>query len=215
MAVGGLVSPPRLQRYRASQATIQRLGGSISIGCLDKKANAWFNRRMTENAAPVELNPIALAKIRACPVPAAEDILRNRMHIARSGRAGGDMRGNTTDRARRTAKLLAEFGDGTTAPCVYCGTALTAATLTQDKIYTADQGGRYNYANLLPACINCNQRRSDATIHEFIAECQAAITQAQIHLVCEETGMTGMTGEEIINKLVEDGLFQSAKFEEE
>jgi 5-methylcytosine-specific restriction endonuclease McrA len=130
----------------------------------------------------VELNPIALAKIEACPRPTAEDILRNRTHIARSGRRGGDMRGNAHDRAARTAKLLVEFGDGGTCPCVYCAAPLTAATLTQDKIYTGDQGGRYTYANLLPACMRCNRRRSDATIREFIEEAEDAIAHAATYL---------------------------------
>lgn len=130
----------------------------------------------------IQLNAQALAKIEACPVPTAEDILRNRVSIVTSKRAGGELRGNSRDRAARTAKLLAEFGDGVTCPCVYCDRALTAATLTQDKIYTADQGGRYTYANLLPACITCNQKRSDATVHEFVAEARAAIAVAETHL---------------------------------
>jgi hypothetical protein len=123
-----------------------------------------------------------LAKIAACPVPSPEDIYRNRLHITSCKRAGGDMRGNSKDRAARTAKLLVEFGDGTTCPCVYCETSLTAATLTQDKIYTAAEGGRYKIANLLPACITCNQRRSDSMIQEFISECEAAIASATAQL---------------------------------
>lgn len=136
---------------------------------------------MADAAAP-RLNPIALAKIAACPVPTPEAILRNRVQIATPRRHGGELRGNSTDRRNRTNRLLAEFGDGVTCPCVYCGTELTAATLTQDKIYTGDQGGRYTYANLLPSCITCNQRRSDATIHEFVAECRAAVEQAEAQL---------------------------------
>jgi 5-methylcytosine-specific restriction endonuclease McrA len=129
------------------------------------------------------LNAKALAKIEAAPRPSAEDILRNRVQIATSKRSGGDFRGSSKDRAARTAKLLAEFGNGTVCPCVYCGRELTAATLTQDKIYTGDQGGRYIYANLLPACITCNQARSDATIREFIEEAQDAIEAAKAQLI--------------------------------
>lgn len=129
-----------------------------------------------------ELTAQVLDKIRACPVPTAEDILRNRRGLVANKRAGGDMRGSSKDRARRTAKLLVEFGDGATCPCVYCGKTLNAATLTQDKIYTCDQGGRYTYANLLPACITCNQKRSDALVHEFIIECEAAIALARTYL---------------------------------
>jgi 5-methylcytosine-specific restriction endonuclease McrA len=130
----------------------------------------------------MRLDPRALAKIEAAPRPTAEDILRNRTLIARAKRPGGELRGNCKDRAARTRRLLREFGDGATCPCVYCGRELTAATLTQDKIYTADQGGRYVFANLLPACITCNQRRSDAAVREFIAEAEAAIAQAEAHL---------------------------------
>lgn len=130
----------------------------------------------------MQLNEIALAKIAAAPVPSAEDILRARTSIVNNKRAGGELRGSAADRRRRTVKLLAEFGNGTTCPCVYCGTELTAATLTQDKIYTADLGGSYRYPNLLPACITCNQKRSDATIHEFIEEARDAIAAAEAQL---------------------------------
>jgi 5-methylcytosine-specific restriction endonuclease McrA len=98
--------------------------------------------------------------------------------IANSNRRGGDLRGNSRDRAVRTQKLLTEFGDGTTCPCVYCGTELTASTLTQDKIVPGTDGGRYVMANLLPACITCNVRRKDAAILEFVAEARAAIDDA-------------------------------------
>lgn len=128
----------------------------------------------------MKLDPRVLAKIEAAPRPTAEDILRNRVLIANSRRRGGDLRGSSKDRARRTQRLLAEFGDGVTCPCSYCATPLTTVTLTQDKIYTGDQGGRYIYANLIPACITCNIKRSDATVAEFIAEAEAAIAAARL-----------------------------------
>lgn len=130
----------------------------------------------------MQLNAKVLAKIAAAPVPTPEMIYASRLAIANSTRPGGDRRGSSVSRRRRTEKLLAEFGDGTTCPCAYCGRELTAATLTQDKIYTGDQGGGYRYDNLLPACITCNQRRSDATVHEFIREAEDAIANAKTYL---------------------------------
>lgn len=122
---------------------------------------------------------LATAKITAAPRPSAEDILRTRITIANSNRRGGDLRGNTRDRAARTTKLLVEFGDGKTCPCIYCGTELNDATLTQDKIVTGADGGRYIYANLIPACLSCNMKRSDMVVLEFIAEAEAAVKEAK------------------------------------
>ncbi len=79
-------------------------------------------------------------------------------------RPGGELRGNSRDRHVRTAKLLSKFGDGQHCACVYCGRVLDANTLTQDKIYTADEGGRYKMANLLPACFDCNSHRNDTPL---------------------------------------------------
>lgn len=103
----------------------------------------------------------ATSKVASAPRPSSADIARNRELIGRSGRAGGELRGNSRDRHARTGKLLAEFGDGVSCPCVYCGKSLDSSTLTQDKIYTASQGGRYRMDNLLPACLGCNQSRGD------------------------------------------------------
>lgn len=111
----------------------------------------------------------AAAKIAAAPVPTAADRARNAQSLATSKRHGGELRGNSHDRKVRTAKLLAEFGNGITCPCVYCGAALTASTLTQDKIYTAAEGGRYVIANLLPACGECNRRRGDLPVAVALA----------------------------------------------
>jgi hypothetical protein len=106
----------------------------------------------------------AADKIAAAPVPSDADRASNAYDLAHSKRAGGEKRGNNTDRHRRTAKLLTEFGDGTTCPCVWCGVTLTPKSLTQDKIFTNVQGGRYKIANLLPSCNKCNHRRDDSQI---------------------------------------------------
>jgi hypothetical protein len=112
---------------------------------------------------------LVLAKIASAPKPTAAEAMRARAAIAASTRAGGDRRGNTRDRARRTARLLVEFGDGRTCRCVYCPRELTAQTLTQDRIWPGERGGSYRYANLLPACLGCNQRRGATDLDTFIA----------------------------------------------
>lgn len=108
----------------------------------------------------------AYDKVRNAPTPSKEQVQRNQIMMAQSKRPGGDFRGNTHDRAVRTQSLLKEFGDGEQAPCVYCGKVLDKTTLTQDKIYTADEGGRYRMANLLPSCLGCNQARSDKSLFD-------------------------------------------------
>ena len=116
------------------------------------------------------LNPKVLDKIRNAPVPTVEQVRAARVAVANSPRHGGDRRGSSTSRRRRTEKLLHEFGDGTTCPCSYCHVALTAETLTQDKIYTTNEGGGYRYENLIPACMDCNRRRLDTAIWEIVSE---------------------------------------------
>jgi 5-methylcytosine-specific restriction endonuclease McrA len=54
--------------------------------------------------------------------------------------------------------------------CRYCGTTLTAKTLTQDHAIPLSRGGSQWSANLVPACLSCNSRKSDKTIFEFLAE---------------------------------------------
>lgn len=106
----------------------------------------------------------AIAKITVSPVPTAEQVVATLATVARSARPGGELRGNSTDRARRTQHLLNEFGDGVHCLCVYCGTQLSCRTLTQDRIVSGAQGGRYILANLLPACWPCNRSREDSDL---------------------------------------------------
>lgn len=109
----------------------------------------------------------AAGKISHAPVPTQAEIAHNHELLQHSKRAGGELRGNNTDRARRTQGLLKEFGNGRTCGCVYCGAVLDKTSLTQDKIYTVEQGGRYRMSNLLPACYDCNHDRGATPIHSM------------------------------------------------
>lgn len=98
----------------------------------------------------------ALDKWCAAPEPTPADFLRYERALRVARRAGGELRGNNRDRARRRALLLLEFGDGRACPCSYCGHRLTGDDLQQDRIYP--EGG-YRLHNLLPACRRCNLKR--------------------------------------------------------
>jgi hypothetical protein len=55
--------------------------------------------------------------------------------------------------------MLAEFGDGITAPCSFCECPLFFSTLTKDLYpVPARRGGRYRKGNVRPACMGCNAR---------------------------------------------------------
>ena len=116
--------------------------------------------------------------IRNAPAPTADQVKRNLDAMKNSGRNGGDFRGNSYDRRRRTQRLLDHFGDGTHVGCAYCGKILDADTLSADKIITGRDGGRYVFANLLPSCQDCNARRGDARIAVPAADRMAATAMA-------------------------------------
>jgi hypothetical protein len=77
-------------------------------------------------------------------------------------RAGGvemvlHSRGSNGMKGREGRKMkFLDMGWGT---CTYCGCELDADTLTQDRIKS---GCRYIMANLIPACLPCNNGRSDS-----------------------------------------------------
>lgn len=74
-----------------------------------------------------------------------------------------DRRGSAARRRARKRWLLDTFGDGTTCPCTWCGTALTWDTLQQDRLVP---GGPYRRNNLVPACAGCNIARNGDAIPE-------------------------------------------------
>lgn len=69
---------------------------------------------------------------------------KNRRPSARAGRA-------------LKAWMLAEFGDGITAPCAFCQRHLFWTEITKDlHPKPARKGGRYVKGNVRPACMSCN-----------------------------------------------------------
>lgn len=72
------------------------------------------------------------------------------------GTSNRNARGSSYDRAARRAFLLHKHGDGVTCPCCRCGTKLTDATITVDRIVPGVAGGTYRRSNIRPACGLCN-----------------------------------------------------------
>lgn len=56
--------------------------------------------------------------------------------------------------------MLAEFGDGITAPCSFgCGKTLFYSEVTKDRYpIPGRKGGKYVKGNIRPACMSCNAR---------------------------------------------------------
>lgn len=55
------------------------------------------------------------------------------------------------------AWMLAEFGNGITAPCAFCRRELLYSEITKDRFpIPGRRGGRYVRGNLRPACMSCN-----------------------------------------------------------
>jgi hypothetical protein len=78
--------------------------------------------------------------------------------MSRRGTSNANVRGNSTDRARRRAFLLRAFesdiGPGI-CRCYRCGVALIEATITVDRIVPGCRGGTYNRNNIRPSCAQC------------------------------------------------------------
>ena len=171
------------KRWVARQAEIKKATPASEIpkgywrtGSLAEKGRAEAHHRLTSLTTTAKvgdrgyLDPTSFqilqarvkVKVDAVPMPTREDIERNLRAMREDGRPGGDFRGNSYDRRRRSQRLLEEFGDGRQCGCAYCGKILDASTLTEDKIITGHLGGRYILPNLIPACQPCNARRSDS-----------------------------------------------------
>lgn len=61
-------------------------------------------------------------------------------------------------RRKLRAKVLSKFGNGTSAPCAFCGEMLTNDTMTLDHYpIPARAGGHLRIDNVRPACRLCNE----------------------------------------------------------
>lgn len=72
------------------------------------------------------------------------------------GHRNTNERGNAKQRRARKQWLLNTFGDGESAPCFECGTAVTFDTIFVDRIIPHEEGGTYRRDNIRPHCASCS-----------------------------------------------------------
>lgn len=84
---------------------------------------------------------------------------RNGVTVRGSSNRNDPSRGDSSQRRKRKQYLLDKFGDGTTAPCSFCGIDLIFDTVTVDRHpIPGCQGGTYAPDNIRPACMPCNSK---------------------------------------------------------
>ena len=148
------------------------VGGGVDPSCGKEGGSSGGSGskiRAVGKKALQKLRLQAQAKAATALRPTAEEVAAAHEKIDRLGadRYEANIRGSSKDRRASRLRLLKEFGDGTTCGCVYCGVELNENTLTRDKIYTAREGGKYRHDNLVPACLACNQSRSDTPFRDI------------------------------------------------
>jgi len=57
--------------------------------------------------------------------------------------------------------------------CHWCGISLTRQTATVDHVHALGEGGRNTLDNVVPACVDCNSRRSSHT--SWLSHCTGAM----------------------------------------
>lgn len=73
------------------------------------------------------------------------------------GTTNRNERGSSSSRRALKCWMLAEFGDGLSAPCAFCGRVLLPSQVTKDRFpIPGRKGGRYVKGNVRPACLSCN-----------------------------------------------------------
>jgi hypothetical protein len=128
---------------------------------------------------------LALAKIRAAPIPSPEAVAKAREELKRNKRAGGTSRGGgSKDRKRQRQNLFKEWG-GNEKGYVVCPWSGICMHWSKDKkhnpeghpvfergkIFTKKQGGGYQLPNLLPESYEANRKRNKKTLrHENLEE---------------------------------------------
>lgn len=76
---------------------------------------------------------------------------------SRRGTTNTNCRGSAADRRRRKTELLIRDGNGLSAPCWECGTAVTFSTMICDRKKPGKDGGRYLLSNLRVHCRGCSE----------------------------------------------------------
>lgn len=66
--------------------------------------------------------------------------------------------------------------------CVYCTKAYTPDELTLDHVIPKSKGGDSSSSNLVTACRECNNKKSDRTDHEFGFTISKALLKSNINL---------------------------------
>jgi hypothetical protein len=156
--------------YLVLKARVERLTGNerkqFFADCArDAKGRCMAGGKFASTEDLTAARAKAIEKAGKGPKPTAEEKQEAKEGIAKLGANlyRRNLVGNSADRAKRRVKLLEEFGNGKSCPCVYCGLKLTHKNLEQDKIITTAKGGRYRTPNLIPACGSCNKKRGDTS----------------------------------------------------
>jgi hypothetical protein len=155
-------------------ASIDVGGGAAKKPAAKRKAGRGtredVDRSPANRADPETLKKardLAVEKYRAAPVPTDEDRRIAHERHARNKRQGGDDRPGAPTRRRLKQKLVDQFGDGKTCPCVACGVKLTPDQVSMDRIIPGSDNGRYKIDNLIPMDYECNQQRSNTAFTEM------------------------------------------------
>lgn len=73
------------------------------------------------------------------------------------GTTNRNERGSAARRRELKTWMLAEFGDGISVACCFCGRALLYSTMTKDRFpVPGRKGGKYVKGNVRPSCLSCN-----------------------------------------------------------
>ncbi len=99
----------------------------------------------------------------------------------------GNLRGGAAQRRELKVWMLAEFGDGVTAPCSFgCGRELFYSEITKDRYpIPGRKGGKYIKGNVRPACMSCNARHGakEAALERAIESARREVRNARRRLL--------------------------------
>ncbi len=80
----------------------------------------------------------------------------------------------TISKAKRD-RILKSWGSS----CIYCGCKLDQENFTVDHVIPLSSGGSNNISNLVPACIECNRKKANKTIRQFMGKDKEKLKQIE------------------------------------